>query len=335
MSDALEEQLNQFFELNLTAASRAALDAKVTQVAGALPHVPAGCPGIAFVTSGGTSVPLEVNAVRFITNFSSGGRGAFFIEGFVERGWYCVLLRHHSAVRPFRRVLDALGTDELFAAVLHGQPPSQPQPELQHMQKLHDASHALVCEIVFDTVIEYLYLLRALCLLLCDPAGAASRLPLLFFAAAAVSDYYIPLARMSTEKISGGDGLTIHLDVVPKVLGLLHDQWLRRPAGLPAARCITFKLETSEQAMHEKALRNLHAYQSDAVVANMLQTYKQRVWVYRREGQPELVEKKDDKTIEATLCDVLFRGRWKSDHVFFPSKYNTKRKAHIYIILAF
>eukprot|EP01027_Heterolobosea_sp_BB2_P019753 GEZU01027805.1.p2 GENE.GEZU01027805.1~~GEZU01027805.1.p2 ORF type:complete len:110 (+),score=20.04 GEZU01027805.1:49-378(+) len=31
---------------------------------------------IVLVTSGGTNVPLEKNTVRFVTNFSTGGRGA-------------------------------------------------------------------------------------------------------------------------------------------------------------------------------------------------------------------------------------------------------------------
>nr|AGU68137.1 phosphopantothenate---cysteine ligase [Strigomonas oncopelti] len=305
MSEGLEEKVDHFFEANLDPAARAALDAKVAAAGEALPRIPAGCPGIAFITSGGTSVPLEVNAVRYITNFSSGGRGAYFVEGFVERGWYCVLLRHHSAVHPFRRVLEGLSTAELFAAVVEGRPPAEPRAELQHMHRLYQASQSLVCEVLFDSVVEYLYLLRGLSRLLCEAGRPSSRLPLLFFAAAAVSDYYIPLARMSTEKISGGTGLTIELDTVPKVLGLLHDSWLRRPKGLPAPRSITFKLETSERAMREKAVHNLHKYSSDAVVANMLQTYKQRVWIYRQEGEPELVEKKGDKTIESTLCDVF------------------------------
>lgn len=69
---------------------------------------------MAFITSGGTVVPLEVNAVRYITNFSSGGRGAYFVEAFAKRKWCCILLHHRDAVQPFRRVIDRLSTDELF-----------------------------------------------------------------------------------------------------------------------------------------------------------------------------------------------------------------------------
>ena len=39
---------------------------------------------VACVTSGGTTVPLERNCVRFIDNFSRGTRGALSVEQFVE-----------------------------------------------------------------------------------------------------------------------------------------------------------------------------------------------------------------------------------------------------------
>ena len=42
---------------------------------------------IALVTSGGTTVPLENNTVRFIDNFSAGTRGATSAECF--RKWLC------------------------------------------------------------------------------------------------------------------------------------------------------------------------------------------------------------------------------------------------------
>ena len=42
---------------------------------------------IALVTSGGTTVPLENNTVRFIDNFSAGTRGATSAEYFLENGY--------------------------------------------------------------------------------------------------------------------------------------------------------------------------------------------------------------------------------------------------------
>lgn len=41
---------------------------------------------IACVTSGGTTVPLERNCVRFIDNFSAGTRGALSTEQFLQVG---------------------------------------------------------------------------------------------------------------------------------------------------------------------------------------------------------------------------------------------------------
>ena len=44
------------------------------------------------VTSGGTTVPLERNCVRFIDNFSRGTRGALSVEQFIEV---------HDCYRPY------------------------------------------------------------------------------------------------------------------------------------------------------------------------------------------------------------------------------------------
>lgn len=44
--------------------------------------------GIAVVTSGGTTVPLEKRCVRFIDNFSSGARGAASAEAFLQVRMY-------------------------------------------------------------------------------------------------------------------------------------------------------------------------------------------------------------------------------------------------------
>lgn len=42
---------------------------------------------IVCITSGGTTVPLEKNCVRFIDNFSKGTRGALSAEEFLKVCW--------------------------------------------------------------------------------------------------------------------------------------------------------------------------------------------------------------------------------------------------------
>ncbi|KPI90006.1 hypothetical protein ABL78_0866 [Leptomonas seymouri] len=318
----MQAELEAFYAENLTGDMRATLSTERERLLAfcesAIQAHPS-CPGIAFITGGGTTVPLEVNAVRFITNFSSGGRGAYLVETLAERGWACVLMHHHTSVMPFRRVLDSLSTAELFevtsanAMASSGSTAadSSNMPEVRRMSELHHRTKDLVHYVSFDTVVEYIYLLEVVSRALCDPAlpCALQQRPCIFFAAAAVSDYYVPLPLMSREKISGGNGLTLQLSCVPKVLKLVHDEWLHRSApGAKQPFIVTFKLETSEEAMKAKAIKNLHAYQCDAVVANMLQSYKKWVLVYKQGGDdsaPVLVQREADKTLESALCDVL------------------------------
>ena len=58
---------------------------------------------IVCVTSGGTTVPLEQNMVRFIDNFSRGERGAASVESFVAHGYSVVFLYRKGSIMPFTR----------------------------------------------------------------------------------------------------------------------------------------------------------------------------------------------------------------------------------------
>lgn len=55
-----------------------------------LRHGTSSVPGIAVVTSGGTTVPLERRCVRFVDNFSSGTRGALSAEQFLNARSRCL-----------------------------------------------------------------------------------------------------------------------------------------------------------------------------------------------------------------------------------------------------
>lgn len=53
------------------------------------------------ITSGGTTVPLERNCVRFIDNFSRGNRGAFSAESFLADGYAVIFLTRAGSAQPF------------------------------------------------------------------------------------------------------------------------------------------------------------------------------------------------------------------------------------------
>jgi len=53
---------------------------------------------IVLVTSGGTTIPLELNTVRFVDNFSSGARGSASAEYFLAQGWAVIFLHRFGSL---------------------------------------------------------------------------------------------------------------------------------------------------------------------------------------------------------------------------------------------
>ena len=93
----------------------------------------------------------------------------------------------------------------------------------------------------------------------------------LFFLAAAVSDFYVPWADLAEHKIQSSSGkLQLELQSVPKCLGTLRRDWA------PRALFVSFKLETDESLLLEKAHASITRYGMHYVVANMLHTRKDR-----------------------------------------------------------
>ena len=61
---------------------------------------------ICLVSSGGTAVDLEVNAVRCLDNFSTGLRGAISVEEFLKRGYAVIHLQREGSASPYARTLN-------------------------------------------------------------------------------------------------------------------------------------------------------------------------------------------------------------------------------------
>lgn len=124
---------------------------------------------VALVTSGGTQVPLETRAVRFLENFSSGRRGAASAEQLVREGYGVCFLHRARSVFPWARALPPHGPALLDALRLTPGPPpgvaAAPAalpvllPALREYQRATEAGALLAIE--FTGLIEYLALLRA------------------------------------------------------------------------------------------------------------------------------------------------------------------------------
>src|ERR1700755_2521884 len=58
---------------------------------------------VVLVTSGGTTVPLENQTVRYIDNFSAGTRGATSAEYFLQSGYAVIFLHRQFSLLPYSR----------------------------------------------------------------------------------------------------------------------------------------------------------------------------------------------------------------------------------------
>ncbi|KAL3836279.1 hypothetical protein ACJMK2_021717 [Sinanodonta woodiana] len=231
---------------------------------------------VAFVTSGGTKVPLEGNTVRYIDNFSIGMRGAVSTEYFLQHGYAVIFLHRGRSLEPFTRHLQNLRLLDILEvnSIEHGSNSSvvvksdycpQVLNVLKTYQDVMKKRQLLMLE--FNTLSEYLYLLKACSLALSSLGNRA-----LLYLAAAVSDFYIPKDKMPEHKIQSSEGpLQLSLELVPKMMAPLVMDWV------PDAFVISFKLETDPSLLISKSKQALDRYQHQVVIGNLLDTRKREV----------------------------------------------------------
>lgn len=187
---------------------------------------------VVLVTSGGTTVPLETQTVRFIDNFSAGTRGATSAEYFLEEGYAVIFLHRQFSLLPYSRHYshstncfldfmdegpspssasspsnsDCLAGNAINSSDNPSDGPIIVRPEYQDEMRavLRQYHHAkrnnLLLLLPFVTVIDYLYELRMLA-----TAMQPLRSSALFYLAAAVSDFFIPRDRMVEHKIQSSN----------------------------------------------------------------------------------------------------------------------------------
>lgn len=176
-------------------------------------------------------------------------------------------------MNPFLDLLDVT-TDGQGIAVTSSQ-----IPKLMPILEAYNATRreGSLLSIDFNTVNEYLWYLRSL-----SEAMATLGRRGMFYLAAAVSDFFLPLDRVAEHKIQSTRGnLTLEMDQVPKVLRPLVQEWI------PEAFIVSFKLETDFNLLVPKAKTALLRYGHQALIANDLHHRKQ--WVI-------LVERKETST---------------------------------------
>lgn len=250
---------------------------------------------VVLVTSGGTTVPLENQTVRYIDNFSAGTRGACSAEYFLEAGYAVIFLHRQFSLLPYSRhyshntrsFLDYMREGEDGTVCVEKEHQELMRERLRQYNAAKKENRLLILS--FVTITEYLWELREVAKLMRPLESRA-----LFYLAAAVSDFFVPADRMVEHKIqsteefqeanANGDGqvkkpaartegksLVIDLEPVPKFLKQLVDGWA------PEGMIVSFKLETDPSLLVTKAKYALKKYQHHLVIGNLLTTRKWEV----------------------------------------------------------
>ncbi|KAG0170432.1 hypothetical protein DFQ28_002194 [Apophysomyces sp. BC1034] len=261
---------------------------------------------LVFITSGGTTVPLENQTVRFIDNFSNGNRGAVSAEYFLDAGYAVVFMHRQFSLEPFHRhythnastgFLDYLVPKEDGSVAVNPDYTAKMHGILVKYQKAKETNQLLLLD--FVTLSDYLFKLQSGTRILARLQERA-----MYYLAAAVSDFFIPSQKMAEHKIQSGDGaLTLTLDQVPKFLKPLVSVWASK--GL----IVSFKLETDDKLLVPKARNALTRYGHQVVIGNMLATRKQTVTLITKESEKvinlEPAEMKDEVEIESKIIPEL------------------------------
>ncbi|KAI1379127.1 DFP-domain-containing protein [Hypoxylon crocopeplum] len=278
---------------------------------------------VVLVTSGGTTVPLEKQTVRFIDNFSAGTRGATSAEYFLESGYAVIFMHRQFSLLPYSRHYSH--STDCFLDFLHENPdgsvvanPAHQDKMLRVLRKYNAAKRQnLLLMLPFVTITDYLYELRAVAQLM-RPLGPNG----LLYLAAAVSDFFVPADRMSEHKIQSTDAAdmlkqqqgptTITKEAreppeqeeeafdnfdsspsVPRSKRLIVDldpvpKFLKNlvDGWAPEGMIVSFKLETNPAILVHKAKYSLERYQHHLVIGNLLST---RTWevVFVAPGQED------------------------------------------------
>ncbi|QPG76796.1 hypothetical protein FOA43_004190 [Brettanomyces nanus] len=239
---------------------------------------------VALVTSGGTTVPLENNTVRFIDNFSAGTRGATSAEYFLENSYAVIFLHREFSLLPYSRHYSH--TTNCFLDYLAESPDGTKVEVDDKFQKKmlvvlkkyrYAKDQNLLLMVPFTTVHQYLFTLK-----LIAQEMSVIGYDAVFFLAAAVSDFFLPSSRIPQHKIQSkevGGKLVVDLEPVPKFLRRLVDSWA------PIAMIVSFKLETDDSILIDKARAALKRYNHQLVIGNLLQTRKKQVVFVTPEGE--------------------------------------------------
>lgn len=260
------------------------------------------------ITSGGTSVPLERNTVRFIDNFSKGTRGASSAEKFLKRGYAVIFLHRNQTLEPFLRHFNKKMVFETLSECLLSEddddklalePMHNLLDDMKDLLKCYRETKDRLLSISFVELSDYMHYLHEIAIVMNHLAPKS-----IYYFAAAVSDFYIPPNNLATHKITSDEPLKLTLHLVPKFLRPLIKYWA------PQAFVVSFKLETDPEKLIVKSKKALDCYGHKLVIANELKSRTERVLLVDQNQVKEIVLNEltpPVKEIETAIVEELIQ----------------------------
>lgn len=174
----------------------------------------------------------------------------------------------------------------------------------------------------FTSVSDYLTLLQHTATIV-EPLGER----VLFYLAAAVSDFYIPFKHLPQHKIQSRVGeLQLELTQVPKMLGKLRHELA------PRAFFVSFKLETDWTLLRKKSKQSIEKYGMHVVVANELHSRFKQVVLIRAQDEYVIRKSHDHLDIEEPLVHAICQTHYQhlaSESIATSSITFTKPRHHL------
>ncbi|PKY45550.1 DFP-domain-containing protein [Rhizophagus irregularis] len=264
---------------------------------------------IVLVTSGGTTVPLENNTVRFLDNFievfALSLTKNFNNTYFLEIGYAVIFMHRQFSLQPYSRhythstncFLDFIELRNDGKIEVNSQYIPKMKSILEKYKKAKQDGTLLL--INFVTVADYLFLLRSVTQIMRNLKENA-----MYYLAAAVSDFFIPSQKMVQHKIQSAEGgLTLTMDQVPKFLKPMVTNWV------PEGFIVSFKLETDPSLLVDKSRQALTRYGHQIVIGNLLTTRKLEVTFITKDSELKIQlseeEVNNDVEIESKIIPEL------------------------------
>ncbi|KAF1781623.1 AP complex, mu/sigma subunit [Phytophthora cactorum] len=243
---------------------------------------------VAVVTSGGTTVPLERNTVRFLDNFSTGSRGAASVE-YLLVGYAVIYVHRPGSVAPFARHLQRATCSSLDVDFLqHVDAPTRNEQQIRLLVEDPTAK---------KNVVDAVNKLR-------DVRIANTLLTLPF---TSVDDYFFMLRMVATSGLGGAQDPIASWSTGTDASTGAQDARCAAPQLGTAVFCGVVQARDGLGHSPQEGKQAISKYAMHLVIANELHSRFDEVLLITDKDERSITRPKEEADIEAGLMEAVAR----------------------------